>query len=589
MAIITGAVAFAASGAFSASAGGAIVSGRVSFAAAAELTAAAPPKGRRRRVVVTDVNGTTYGELENAVLSPIVYELGKIDEDWSFQILQNDPKAALILDVPFREVQVWRGDQILAWGPAVRPTATKETLTVSCHGAGWHLGRRHIGKADRHNWVSNGSFEDGLAGWDLFTDPVNIYYGHPEAQTQLPDASTVSFPTVLGKRALAMSNHVNGAYAGIGQQFEFTVDSAFSPEGDTFTLKGYAFLTEKIDGNAAWNAWGLYLERFSTTEPSPVPEILAVLPDAKLSLQQSIVTMDEDFPVGVWTRLETEFTLPPKAGEPETIYARLFAPANQTVYWDAISLTLVEKLPFYGVDQALICQGIVEHLQDAAYDKSDVNISTSCPATGVLRNRVYIHSEHPNGLRSLEEFPTLDNGLDWAVTYTPTDRIFTTYYPRRGTLKSQFALTIGTPGAPGNVADWSWTFDGEAASNSVIVLGTGGSGSSREEGSAVDTSAFEGGLTLEEVYVAPPESTIDSLDDLAVEHLAVARNPVVLEVKTIPGQFWASDPVGRLWPGDDVPVTIQRHSLDVDAVYRVVKLAINPDDTLDLTLNLRAS
>jgi hypothetical protein len=124
MAVISGAVAFAAAGAFTASAGGAIVSGRVSFTAGAELTAAAPPKGRRRRVVVTDVNGTTYGELENAVLSPIVYELNKIDEDWSLGILQNDPKAALILDVPFREVQVWRGDQILAWGPAVRPTVT---------------------------------------------------------------------------------------------------------------------------------------------------------------------------------------------------------------------------------------------------------------------------------------------------------------------------------------------------------------------------------------------------------------------------------------------------------------------------------
>lgn len=587
MPTITGSAALAGAGDLDAAAAGNTVTGaRTTLTATGAFSASTPPKGRRRRVVVTNVDGVTYGELEHARLSPITYELNR-PEQWSFQVLQNDPKAALILDVPFREVQVWRGDQLLAWGPAVRPALSKDTLVVNCQGALWHLGRRHIGKADRTNWVTNGDFENGLAGWDLFTNPVKIFYGEPEAQTQLPSATIVSFPTVTGSRALALENYVNGADAGIGQQFEFTVDAAFSPDGDTFTLKAYALLEAQLDGNAAWAGWGLYMERFSTTEPTPHPAILAVLPGAKLSLEQSVVLLDEDFPVGKWTRLETEFTLPPKAGEAETVYVRLFAPAGVTVYWDAVSLTLQEKLAFYGVDQATIAQGIVEHLQDAAYDKSDVNIATSCPATGVLRNRVYIHSEHPNGFGALEEFPRLDTGFDYAVNYTPTTRTFTTYYPRRGVLKSQFALSLGTPAAPGNIADFTWWFDGETASSSVIVLGTG-DGSDREEGFAVDTSAFEGGLTLEQVYVSPPETQIDSLDNMAAERLTVAKNPVGLEIRTVPGQFWSADPVGLLWPGDYVPVTIQRHSLNIAAVtYRVVRLTINPDDTLDLTLNLR--
>src|SRR3546814_18913545 len=61
------------------------------------------------------------------------------------------------------------------------------------------------------------------------------------------------------------------------------------------------------------------------------------------------------------------------------------------VYWDRVSLTLEESTKFYGVDQALVAKGLVEHLQDPAFDKSDVRIGTDCPLTGVLRARVYLH------------------------------------------------------------------------------------------------------------------------------------------------------------------------------------------------------
>jgi hypothetical protein len=284
----------------------------------------------------------------------------------------------------------------------------------------------------------------------------------------------------------------------------------------------------------------------------------------------------------VWNRFEIELTTPPKAGVPEGIAVGLLAPANATVYWDAVSLTLIEKEAFYNWDQSHIVALLVAHLQDEDYDKSDVNITLNTAATGVLRTRVYIHSEHPPGLGSIEEFTQLDNGLDISVEYTPTDRVFTTHYPMKGIdYSSTFTLEAGV-----NLAEWTWSFDGEAAATSVVVLGTG-NGSDREEGFAQDTSSYSDGVTLEQVLVSSPEATIDSLDNLAAERLKVALNPVNLVVKTTPPQPGSLDVVGLIRPGDFVTVNIQRHALSVNDRFRVARLTVNPDHTLDMTLNLR--
>jgi hypothetical protein len=342
-------------------------------------------------------------------------------------------------------------------------------------------------------------------------------------------------------------------------------------------------------GSGAFGNRGLYLERFSTTELNPDPLVQAVQPGANKSLEVQFVPLDEDTPVGVWQRFEIELTTPPKNGEAEVVNVRLYAPAGVTVYWDAVSLTLVEKLAFYGVDQAQIVQGIVAHLQDPAYDKSDVNITTSCPPTGILRTRVYIHSEHPPGWAALQEFNAFDDGLDFRITYTPTDRVLTTYYPNLGVPKPGYPIRLPQwpPDQPGNIVDWSVAFDGEQAASSVIVLGSG-NGSDREEGAAFDTTDWADGVTMEEVFTAPDGTTIDSLGSLASERLRIGRNPTTIQVTLAPAtQTGMADLVGNVWPGDEIPVTIIRRGLNIDAVtYRVVASTIDLQaGTMQLTLN----
>lgn len=549
----------------------------VEFNANASLDVAVPYKGTRRRVIITDHFGVPIAELQNANVSPITYELNQ-PESWSFSLPTNDPKVDAILAEGVREVQLWRGDQILAWGPMVRPQVTSSQVSVSVEGAMWHLGRRHIGKAERTNYIKNGDFEDGLAHWAFKTNEYMIAYNQPGRQDVPPRHEIKKYPVMTGKRALEMENFVAGNDAFGYQQFLWTTNVTASPDGDEWSLKGYVWV-KSFDNAANEGGRGLYLERFSTTVPHPDPKVLALDPNAKKSIEHVFVPINEETPKNVWVQMEIGLKTPPKAGEPELVMVRIYAP-DGVVVWDRISLTLDERTGYYATDQAKVAEKLVQHLQDPAYAKSNVNITTDCPTTGVLVDRVYYHSEHVNGLRSIEEFTALSNGFDIDVAYTATKRIFRTHFPEKGKHKPKFALETGR-----NIASFAWTFDGEAASTSVIVLGSGG-GSGREEGFAIDTTKFAG-LTLEEVFVAPAEARIETLDKIAVERLVTTTAPEVLAVQTTPPIGNQADPIGSLVVGDTVPVVIEMGALNIRDTYRVTRLSINPDDTLDLVLNRR--
>lgn len=558
----------------------------VAFGATGSLDVIGRPVGRRRRLVVTDIDGAPLGELENATCGAIKYTLNE-PEDWSFTLPMSDPKAALLLGPRFREVQVWRGDQLLAWGPAVRPSADKTHLAVSCKGAGWYLSRRTIGDASRRNYLVNGDFEDGLTGW-------NIGALHPlePLATRDPsfwDAETATDRVLTGGHSLYLAQVGTGAPRyGIsaGQFLIWQVDPATNPEGDEWSFTARCYIPSETWRGPPVDNVGLRLDRFSTTESVFITPEGGGAPIAyPKPIETVTATIDENTPRDVWLPLEAVMVAP-VTGNAEFVQVVLYCP-DGAIFWDRATLTIDEGLRFHGQDQADIVAGIVEHLQDEAYAKTYLNLWTDTPATGVLRDRTYLHHEHINGADAIGEFATLANGLDISVAYEPYRRTVRTHHPARGSFRPAYALELGR-----NIADFAWTFDGESAASQVIVLGSG-DGSDREEASAtVDPladDAYAEGLTLETVFTAPPSTLIDSLDDVAAETLAVAIAPEVLAVtctSPAPGQ---ADPVGVVAVGDTVPVRIRAGSLIIDETYRIVELTITPDDTLELTLNKRTA
>ena len=533
-----------------------------------------------RRLVVVDRFGEPYGELENAKLGAISYPLGGV-EDFAFVLPVGDPKASLLLDGRFREIQVWSGDRLLVWGVAVRVAVDKTNLAVSVKGVLWYLTRRSIGKASRANYIVNGDFEVDTDGWRI--GALSPFEPLTNRGPELYSAATSTDRSVTGTRSLRLEqvNWGTPKYGVQASQFLiWDVDPTTTPEGDVWTLVARCYIPSDGWRGPPPDGCGIRLDRFSTVETvATQPEgggPVEYLPKPIESVQ---IDIDDSTPRDIWHRMEATLRSP-VSGNPEFVQVTLGVP-DGVIHWDRIGLSLDEGLRFHGVDQSEIAATLVGHLQDPAYGKSDLNLDVDMPATGVLRDRTYLHHEHLNGWDALDEFQDLDDGFDLSIAYTATTRTVTTHHPRRGVHRPEFTLVLGR-----NVADFAWTFDGENAANAVIVLGTG-DGSDREEASATNPPAFADGLVLETVFAAPPWTPIDSLDDVATETLAVATGPDLLTVSLTHPASMETDPVGILLPGDTIDVRLRTGAFSVEAVYRVVELVITPDDTVDLTLNRR--
>jgi hypothetical protein len=575
-----GAVAFTATATLTAETPVVVDLASVSFTGTGAFEVTTRPFGIRRRLVVVDIHGEPFGELDNAICGAVTYRLGE-PEEFSFVLPVGDPKAHLLLDDRFREVQLWRGDQLLAWGPAVRPSADKHNLAVTVRGVQWYLTRRAIGKAARTNHLVNGDMEDGTIGWRIGAlSPFEPLTNRNPANWS---ATTATDRVLTGRRSLRLEQLASGVpkYGVQASQFlVWEVDPDLSREGDEWTLVAYCYIPSADWRGPPPDGIGIRLDRYSTTETVITqPEGGGAVETLPKPIESVSATIDDDTPRDVWTRLEKTLVAP-VTGDPEFVSVTLGCP-DGAIYWDRAGLSLDERLAFWGTDQAVIAETLVEHLQDPAYGKSDLNLSTDMPATGVLRDRVFPHHEHQIGADALNELTTLDNGFDLSVAYTATTRTIRTHHPRRGSHRPGFALELGR-----NVADFAWTFDGENAANTVVVLGTG-DGSDREEASAVNPSAYADGLTLETVFSAPPDTPIDSLDNVATETLTVATGPDLLSVSLTAAQPGQRDPIGILAPGDTVPVTLRAGALTVSDTYRIVELTITPNDTLELTLNRR--
>lgn len=576
-----------------------------------ELAIELPPRGSKKRLVVTDVAGGLLGELENAEVGSITEELNR-PTTFGFSLPAGDAKASLVLEEEFREVQLWRGDVPLSWGPITRPAVDSSSgyVSASVRSADWHLLRRVVGPAARTNLLTNGDFEEGRKGWNILRHAGSNL---PEfAFLLLPGSSDAYYnirkavngnPVFSGTRSAELiDTSPDGKRPFIFQDVEVTTGDV----AEVFTFTAYAWIDSGSYVGPNVRDTGLVLGAApSSYRTLSYPGTGAPLPPSGFSnifwAARNLKFLALDFAkfgpepdLDRWIRLEASIVVP--ANQSVSIQARLEGVRGST-FFDRCRLVRSEGLHFAATDQADIAKALLYHAQgmdetgtpdpDLA-DKSDVNIVPAAEATGVLRDRSYLYSEHANVFGLLEEFFGLRDGFDYRMTYTPTERRFELHYPEAGRLKPKLGLELGR-----NVASFAWTFDGESAASSVIVLGEG-SGDGREEHGSIDPDAFAGGLTLEAVLNAPEGTPILGLEELGDEELARSTSPHVLAVKTRPhprgtGSAGIDGPelIPRLRPGDFVPVRLVFGALTVEGTYRVVRKTITPGEELELVLNNR--
>lgn len=545
------------------------------------------------RVVLVDQQGLATHAVANAVVeAPIEWSLNE-PESFSFTLPTLDPLVAEIT-APDQEVQVWRGDQLLVWGVAVRVRSNAATTTIQCRGLGWYFNKRHVGRA-KTNLAPDGSFEAGT-GW--FTGQYAPTEPSEGRNTDYWDTALTTEHSLTGGRSLWQSATADMTFGIYSYSFLWsTITPEDDPNGIIWTVSAWVYVPAESEQRTCAYQWngdsaptGLTLARMSTTEwqestPEGVDDGDVITVPAGITVpklyETTIASIDADTPRGQWHRLETQLTQP-NDGTTRTdwIQVNLGTPIG-AVFWDEVVLTRSERLFYNEADQALILQGLVEHAQDPAYGKSDLNIDTACPLTGVNRTRSYWFYNHDKIVDGIAEFTELWKGMDWSIEVSPTSRTFVSHFPMKGTRRPAHALILGK-----NIADFDIPTDGEQVANSVVIMADfGSSGANREEAYATDASGFDSGLILEESYNAIAETPITTLQDQAERRMRESRVPVVIPaITTMEGK--GIELLGALATGDVVPVDVVHGGISLVGDFRIMGIALDPaTETMQLTLN----
>ena len=550
------------------------------------------------RVTLCDIYGAPQQALSNAMVDSMTWSLNQ-SETFSFRMPLYDPLTAGI-EVVDQEVQIWRGNKLIIWGVIVRSNDSGGEMTYQCKGLMWYFTKRFIGN-ERDNYINNGSFERNDAWWYPKYAPSELPENQDPANWSAEIVSDKSLTGYPGRSMKLTSNGVMEFGIEANQFFMHEIDAADRPDGITWTAAAWVYVpsadwgeydadADEVIGerNAAYNwggeaaAHGLHLLRL---DPTLIDDVAAEAGFTVPKVHEIVVaSLSEDLERDQWVRLEVSLTSPsPDNGGVRTDWMQvaLHAPIG-TVYWDEVSLVRNERLFYNDTPQEAIMYGLVEHGQDTAFGKSDLNIQfAAAQITDVTRTRTYDFFNRELISDALEEFSTVWNGADWSIeTYENGQRLFAAHHPMKGTRRPSSPLILGR-----NISKVSAANDGEALANRVAVMSdTGGTGSSRNEVMGYSVGVFGSGLVIEEAINAWKESPLDSLEGQMETALRSKRNGVIPTLTTY--EKMGTDLWYGLQTGDIVEVDCEYGGISVQGEHRILEITLDPEtDQLDLTLN----
>lgn len=524
-------------------------------------------------VLAVDRFGVVYADYPTAVPKTVRWTLGGAEGvKWAVPIdaanLAELPLARAAT-TPHREVQLWRNGHMLVWAvPTARQANSKDRIyTYDAKGLLWYYGRRYMGRANRHNFLTNASFESGLTGWSAVGGTLT--------------ATADSSHHALGPTALKLVQT--------------------NANLDEYEVQSFVSVAGVIGLALFYTAW-IYLDTFTDIALNG-RGVGLVRAAANVG---SFVSIDANTPTKKLIRLTGVLHQPPNVTE--VLEYRVYG-VKGTMWVDAATVTAEESISLIaanspggtGWDQIEIPHYVSEYLQgrgDIANafgvnnGKSDLNIGFYGPPTGITKERTYQFFDHQRGYAGgqgagvFDEFSKSADGFDIRVAVTPNTRTLTCEYPRTGTDRPDLPLTwVKDPTNPARdvsyvIAEWDWAESIEQTANQVVELGGWGTGASREEGGYENNSAL-GGLTLEMVESAPNDTPIDALDTFArqrgLQYEHAVQTPIFTLVEprdAITGEV-TYPLIGVLLPGDTMPVRVDDGDVQMDGTYRLVTLELD--------------
>lgn len=506
---------------------------------------------------------------ETFTFAPCTYET------FAFTMPATDAKTRIFAETKYQEVQVWFGDEPVAWGVAKQPEWQADgTVVVQCAGVAWiPMERRGVGPARRGNNLHNGTFTEGdrLDYWaTMVYDEANHAYLGQDDETNI---SVVAHPTLTRYNAVRIVDNSAGSLDGnrlgcVAQ--EFRLNASGTPLNVTLRAR---VLVERFDA-ANSHRTGLTLIELPVGYTDPFADALQV--------RTGSPALDKEHPVGTVVDHTCTLTIP-WSGNDRIVLARLDGCRGVVLFTD-VWLEHDDRLGFED-EQALIFLAICDHLTgnpyggflfsrvhpdypwfNEPYNKSWCHIFCESPWTGIKRQRDYFFAQRPSGSSALGEFAALDDGLEWSTRYSRNRRHIFSAHPKLGRYRPDCRIT--SINGRGNCPQWNWAFRGDQGASSITVQ------PSREgwrEGNAIDTAVF-GGLTIEDSIAAPPEANRDALDAVAARKLRSAKNPATLKA-LIPFDYWADRGLKEY---DRIDVLLKRGELTVDGRWWLRRLAVTP-------------
>lgn len=307
---------------------------------------------------------------------------------------------------------------------------------------------------------------------------------------------------------------------------------------------------------------------FSATLPLTDPKITALDPINATIPTRTAIYVDRDGVLLwggiIWTRRYKSAT--------KTLE---LAGAEFRSYFDHRDIVVTAS--YAGADQLAIARALVTDAQ--AYTGGDIGISVGTQVSGVLRDRTYNGYELKNLGEALTQLSEVENGFDLAVDVAyvagvPT-KTLSLGYPRRGRRAPDSGWLFDYPG---NIADYDWPEDGTAMATTRRATGAGD-----QQGmlvaSATDPSLIDAGYPLLEDVRAYGDVVIQStLQAHANADLAASKQILTLPTLTVRADM---DPtIGTYIVGDDarVRITDERFPAGVDGFFRIVNIAVDPQD-----------
>lgn len=286
------------------------------------------------------------------------------------------------------------------------------------------------------------------------------------------------------------------------------------------------------------------------------------------ALNDGEARVDENTPVGIWLGQQVTVKVPNDA-QPYWVNVRLFPTAGSTSF-DQVSAKPNLKLSFRKTDPRNVIGGLVDHAQDPAYGKGDVNIQSFGVLCGYLVDRSWEWKAHKPVQEAISEIVSARNGPDANIAVTPRRR-WLVVAPKQGR-SNGVVLAAGDAAGDARIIAYAAGLNGDDVATTAIVQSSW-SGGGESEVWAREPRAD--GLVLEKLYQSDQDTPTSTLLEQARTAVQYGRADVVTRVVMHPDDTTLL--MQTVTIGDIVTLVISDGRVQVNADYRITQVDLDPN------------